>query len=209
MYLVKYAGGDAEAGKALYWAKDKDGKAITTDDYSMAVNYKEATDNLLPTVYGGFGTSVSLYGFDASIQMSYQLGGQIYDSGYARFMHGGTSSYAGTNWHTDIRNAWSETNKGSNIPRLDAEDKYASSQSDRWITSSNYLSLNNITFGYTLPKNITNKFLVDRLRVYFAADNVALLSARNGLDPRQSYTSATTALYTPIRTISGGISLTF
>ncbi|RHR60491.1 TonB-dependent receptor [Parabacteroides sp. AF17-28] len=209
MYLVKYAGVDSETGKALYWAKDKDGKAITTDDYSMAVNYKEATDNLLPTVYGGFGTSVSLYGFDASIQMSYQLGGQIYDSGYARFMHGGTSSYAGTNWHTDIRNAWSETNKGSNIPRLDAEDKYASSQSDRWITSSNYLSLNNITFGYTLPKNITNKFLVDRLRVYFAADNVALLSARKGLDPRQSYTSATTALYTPIRTISGGISLTF
>ncbi|WP_301827721.1 TonB-dependent receptor [uncultured Parabacteroides sp.] len=209
MYLVKYAGVDPETGMALYWAKDKDGNPITTSDYSNAVNYKEATDDLLPTVYGGFGTSLSLYGFDASVQLSYQLGGKIYDSGYARFMHGGSSSYAGTNWHKDIYNAWTETNRNTDVPRLDSEDKYASSQSDRWLTNSNYLSLNNITIGYTLPKSLTTKFLVDRLRVYFAADNVALLSARKGLDPRQSYTSATTALYTPIRTVSGGISVTF
>lgn len=51
--------------------------------------------------------------------------------------------------------------------------------------------------------------MLDKVRVYFTADNVALISARKGLDPRQSYISATTALYTPIRTISGGISLTF
>lgn len=121
----------------------------------------------------------------------------------------GASSYAGTNWHKDIYNAWTETNRNTDVPRLDSEDKYASSQSDRWLTNSNYLSLNNITLGYTLPKSLTTKFLVDRLRVYFAADNVALLSARKGLDPRQSYTSATTALYTPIRTVSGGISITF
>ncbi|WP_456086597.1 SusC/RagA family TonB-linked outer membrane protein [Parabacteroides sp.] len=209
MYLVKYAGVDPETGMALYWAKDKDGNPIKTSDYSSAVNYKEATDDLLPTVYGGFGTSLSLYGFDASVQLSYQLGGKIYDSGYARFMHGGAATYAGTNWHKDIYNAWTETNKNTDVPRLDAEDKYASSQSDRWLTKSNYLSLNNITIGYTLPKSLTTKFLVDRLRVYFAADNVALLSARKGLDPRQSYTSATTALYTPIRTVSGGISVTF
>lgn len=64
MYLVKYAGVDPETGVALYWAKDEDGNPITTSDYSNAVNYKEATDDLLPTVYGGFGTSLSLYGFD-------------------------------------------------------------------------------------------------------------------------------------------------
>lgn len=54
MYLVKYAGVDPETGVALYWAKDEDGNPITTSDYSNAVNYKEATDDLLPTVYGGF-----------------------------------------------------------------------------------------------------------------------------------------------------------
>jgi hypothetical protein len=71
------------------------------------------------------------------------------------------------------------------------------------------LAINNITIGYTLPAKWTQKFLVSKLRVYASADNVALLAARKGLDPRQSFTSATTARYTPIRTISGGLSVTF
>ena len=40
-------------------------------------------------------------------------------------------------------------------------------------------------------------------------DNVALLTKRKGLDPRQSYTSSANSNYSPIRTISGGLTLTF
>ena len=124
-------------------------------------------------------------------------------------MHGGASSFAGQNWHKDIYNAWTPENTNTDVPRMNAQDKYTNSTSDRWLTSSNYLSLNNITIGYTLPSDIVRKIAIERLRVYFTADNVGIISARKGLDPRQSYTSATTAIYTPIRTISGGISLTF
>ncbi len=209
MYLVRYAGVDPDNGMALYWAKDKDGNDITTNDWSVASNYKQATADLLPTVYGGFGTTLKAYGFDFSIQCAYQLGGQIYDSGYARLMHGGTTSFAGTNWSSDILNSWTESNKNTNIPRVDAADKYANSTSDRWITSSDYLSINNITLGYTLPSSLLSKLMLSKLRLFIVADNVGLISSRKGLDPRQSYTSATTALYTPIRTVSGGISLTF
>lgn len=210
MYLVKYAGVNKETGEAEYWAKDENGQEYRTIDWSAAsTTNKAASDDLLPTVYGGFGTSISAYGFDASIQCSYQLGGTIYDSGYAGLMHGGTSSYAGRNWHTDIRKSWTPENPNTDVPRVNASDSYASSTSDRWLTSSDYLSLNNITVGYTLPQNLTQKFMVSKLRVFFAADNVALLTARKGLDPRQSYTTATTSVYSPIRTISGGVNITF
>ncbi|MCS3174608.1 TonB-dependent receptor [Candidatus Bacteroides intestinigallinarum] len=209
MYLVDYAGVDEKTGEALYWAKDDNGNAIKTPEYSTAENYKVATDDMMPTVYGGLGTTFEAYGFDASIQLSYQLGGKIYDTGYRRLMHGGASSSAGWNWHKDIYNAWTPENPTSNIPRLNAGDKYTNSASTRWLTSSDYLSINNITVGYTLPQQLVKKVMLDKVRVYFTADNVALISARKGLDPRQSYISATTALYTPIRTISGGISLTF
>ena len=209
MYLVDYAGVDEKTGEALYWAKDDNGNAIKTSEYSTAENYKVATDDMMPTVYGGLGTTFEAYGFDASIQLSYQLGGKIYDTGYRRLMHGGASSSAGWNWHKDIYNAWTPENPTSNIPRLNASDKYINSASTRWLTSSDYLSINNITVGYTLPQQLVKKVMLDKVRVYFTADNVALISARKGLDPRQSYISATTALYTPIRTISGGISLTF
>ena len=209
MYLVDYAGVDEKTGEALYWAKDDNGNAIKTSEYSTAENYKVATDDMMPTVYGGLGTTFEAYGFDASIQLSYQLGGKIYDTGYRRLMHGGASSSAGWNWHKDIYNAWTPENPTSNIPRLNASDKYTNSASTRWLTSSDYLSINNITVGYTLPQQLVKKVMLDKVRVYFTADNVALISARKGLDPRQSYISATTALYTPIRTISGGISLKF
>ena len=209
MYLVDYAGVDPDNGVALYWAEDADGNRIKTSDYTVAEGYKVTTDDLMPTVYGGFGTTFEAFGFDASIQVSYQLGGQIYDGGYRFIMHGGSSSYAGRNWHKDIYKAWTPENTNTNIPRLNANDKYTNSSSTRWLTSSDYLSLNNITVGYTLPKSLIQKLMLEKLRVYFTADNIGLISARKGLDPRQSYTTATTSLYTPIRTISGGISLTF
>ena len=209
MYLVEWAGVDPETGMAQYWAEDEEGNRIKTDNYSKAQSYKKATDDLLPTVYGGFGTTFEAYGFDASIQCAYQLGGTIYDSGYQSLMHGGTTSYAGRNWHKDIYNAWTPENRNTDVPRLNANDKYANSTSTRFLTSSDYLAINNITLGYTLPKNLVNKMGISKMRVFFTADNVALLTARKGLDPRQSFTSATTALYTPIRTISGGVSLSF
>ena len=206
MYLVKYAGVDEKTGEALYWAKDKDGKEYATANYSLAQTNKAGTDNLMPKVYGGFGTSIEAYGFDASIQLSYQLGGQIYDSGY-RFMMAGKGE--GQNWHKDIYNAWTPANTKTDVPRLNAQDSFTNAPSDRWLISSNYLSINNITVGYTLPSNLVKKMFIEKLRVYFTADNVGLIAKRKGLDPRQSYTTSTNSLYSPIRTISGGISLTF
>ena len=208
MYLVQYAGVDPETGQALYWAEDKGGNPIKTTEYTVAESYKKATADLMPTVYGGFGTSVTAFGFDASVQFSYQLGGEILDYGYATLMH---NTGGGTNWHKDILNAWTPENKNTNVPYLNTEDKNVANKyyQDRYLTSSNYLSVNNITLGYTLPKTLTQKLQISKLRVYFVADNVGVISARKGLDPRQSFTTATTALYTPIRTISGGINLTF
>ena len=105
-------------------------------------------------------------------------------------------------------NAWTPENKNTDVPRMNVQDQYANRLTDRFLTSSDYLSLQNITFGYTLPKSLTRKFQVEGIRLYFVADNVALLTARKGLDPRQGYVSSDN-VYSPIRTISGGISLNF
>ena len=211
LYLPEWAGVNPENGIAQYWAKDADGNRIKTEDLNIANQYKVATDDLMPDVYGGFGTTINAYGFDASIQLAYQLGGEIRDYGYQMLMHNGQSSSAGRNWHTDIRKAWTPENTNTDVPRLSTSslDKYASSTSTRFLVSSDYLAINNITIGYTLPNHIVNKLGLSKLRVYFSGDNLGMLTARKGLDPRQGFTSASTATYTAIRTISGGISLSF
>ena len=208
-YMVEWAGVDPETGLAQYWAKEGD-EEYKTDDWSKAYNTnRKGTGDIMADVYGGIGTTVEFYGFDFSVQCAYQFGGKMYDNGYSSLMHGGTSSDAGQNWHKDILNAWSPENKYTDVPRLDAIDSYTNSLSTRFITSSDYFSINNITLGYTLPKRWTNALGVESLRLYGAADNVALFSARKGFDPRMGYTAATSASYSALRTISGGVKLTF
>ena len=70
--------------------------------------------------------------------------------------------------------------------------------------------LKHITLGYNLPKKLVKKIGLENLRVYATGDNLWLWSKRQGLDPRQSISGGTSnEYYSPVRTISGGITLTF
>ena len=210
-YMREYAGVN-EKGEATWWKDTKDSEGNVTGreastDYSNASRYLQKS--ALPKVYGGFSTSVSAYGFDASIAFTYQLGGLVYDSGYANFMSSPYGSI-GVNYHKDILNAWTPENTESTIPRFQYGDQYTTSTSDRFLTSASYLNIQNINVGYTLPSEITKKFGVSALRVYLACDNVVYWSKRRGLDPRYSFSGSTNyANYSPIRTISGGLNIVF
>ena len=210
--LQKYAGVN-ENGESMWYMNvtDKDGNVTgvtTTTNYADADYYLCGT--ALPDVYGGFGTSLSYKGLDFSIDFTYQLGGQVYDGDYAAMMSSPTASNKGSNFHADLLNAWSPENTGSNIPRFQFGDQYTAGSSDRFLTSASYLSLQNINLGYTLPSSITKKLQIEKVRVYVTADNIWYWSKRQGLDPRQSITGSTTnSYYSPMRTISGGITLTF
>ena len=206
LYLPKYVGVDSETGESL-WAlvtPDENGNTVTKS-YSVASENRFASGDILPKVYGGFGTSVTAYGFDLSVSFAYQLGGRILDYTYQGLMD---VAATGSALHKDMLKAWTPENKNTDVPRMNINDQYTNRLTDRFLTSSDYLSLQNITLGYTLPKSLTRKMQIDGVRVFFVADNVALLTARKGLDPRQGYVAADN-VYSPIRTISGGISLNF
>ena len=126
-------------------------------------------------------------------------------------MWGGDIGQAGTAWHKDVLNSWTPENTNTNVPAImtAGEYNYANATSDRFMISSDYLALNNISVGYTLPAKFTKKFGVAELRVYGAAENVALWAKRKGMDPRQSYISSYSSTYSPIRSISGGVKVSF
>lgn len=212
-FRLKQYAGVSEDGQALYYKNIVD-KAGNVTGKDVTTTYDEADYYLcgtaLPDVYGGFSTSFAFYGFDLSADFTYQIGGQVYDSDYAALMASPTAASKGSNFHADLLNAWTPENPNSNIPRFQFGDQYTTASSDRFLTSASYLSLQNVNFGYTLPAKVTRKASIEKLRIYLAADNVWVWSKRQGLDPRQSISgSATNSYYAPIRTISGGISLTF
>lgn len=222
-YMYEYAGVDPETGKALYYYNEKgeDGKVSIYHDENTKItdNFGEATrfnlGTILPKLYGGFGTSIKAWGFDASVQFSYQLGGKYYDGTYQSMML--TQASAGSAIHKDLLRAWTPENTDTDIPRLDGDYSVAQSTVDRFLISSNYLSLNNLTLGYTLPSKLVNNIGIAGLRVYVAGENLAVLTARQGIDPRfsvglGSYTSGSglnSGSYSALRTVTAGVSVTF
>ncbi len=222
-YLYKYAGTDKENGRAMYYKDvlDKDGKVVgQTTTYSISEATMYDCGSTLAKLVGGFGTSLSWKGLDLSAQFSYSLGGKMYDGAYQSLMHNGYT--AGSAIHRDVLNAWSPENKTSDIPRLStlaADNQGVGSQAsiDRFLTSSNYLTLNNLTLGYTFPKKWLSRARISNLRVYVAGENLFLLTARQGMDPRfngglgsMKYESGeNSSSYAASRTITAGLSLQF
>jgi hypothetical protein len=199
-------------GDGLYYVDPDNGDYTVTNVYNDAKQAHQGST--APKAYGGFGLTATAYGFDFSVQFAYQLGGRLYDHKYQGLMssNGGT----GHNWSTDINNAWSPENPNSNVPRLDTGVDDDQRNSNRFLVSSNYLCMNNITLGYTLPKKWLSAIKLSNVRVYITGDNLALWSKRKGLDPRRSLTMGVSTLgggysdtYAGLKTISGGISVTF
>ncbi len=216
LYIHEYLGVDPETGKSRWnqhlLEKDEDGN-ITKDEWQHTTKYgdissdpesKKLYDSTLADVFGGFGTSLYAYGFDLSIAFDYQLGGTTIDGSYAGYMTNSTASSIGKNYHLDLLDAWTPQNPDSNIPRFQYADEYAGATSTRFLISTNYLNISNINVGYNFPAKWW-KGHIQNLRVYMACDNVWYWSARKGFDPRGTGTGQ----YSPIRTISGGVTLTF
>ena len=212
-YMYKYAGVNKENGAALYWAQDDNGKDYKTENFSKAAKYD--IGDFLPKLTGGFGTSVSAFGFDFSVQCSYQLGGRYYDGSYQALMH--TQNNAGNGLHKDLLKAWTPSNRDTDVPRWDGDIQVSQSVVDRSAVSSNYLSLDNITLGYTVPAKLVSKIKLASVRFYVSGENIAVLSARQGVDPRFSvglggYTSGGSlnqSYYSARRTVTGGVTVTF
>ena len=211
-----YAGVDPETGHSMWYKMEKDAKGnfignTTTSTYSEA-DYYVTEESTLPKVYGGFGTTLQAYGVDFSINFTYSLGGKQYDGTYATFMSSPTSSNTGFNFHKDLLNSWTPENPNTDIPRFQFGDTYsgASAGSTRFLTNASYLNLQNINVGYTLPASWTRKLAINSLRVYLSAENVYYWSKRKGFDPRQSFdTTTNNTYYSPMRTISGGVTFKF
>ena len=227
-YMPKFAGVDPETGQSLFW-KDITEPVLDANGQPQTDKYGNIIENVigrettttpgdatyymcgtaLPWAYGGFGTHFAYKGFDLSVDFTYQIGGQIYDSDYAGMM-GITGTGRGSAIHADLLNSWTVDNPNSNIPQLIIDDTSATTTSDRFLTNASYLSLQNLNFGYTFPTSLTSKIGIGKLRLYLTATNLWLWSKRQGLDPRQSITGGASSIYYPaMRTISGGVTVTF
>lgn len=212
-YTYKYAGMN-ESGQAMWYKDELDenneptGNIVTTTEYSEATKYflgKQA----LPDFNGGLNTSFYYKGIELSISTAFQIGGWARDYDYFSGMS--MSYYVGH--HKDLWKTYNpETGEGQ-YPIWNANNASNSftQTSDLTLVKASYFSIKNITVGYSFPKKWMDRLGIQGIRVYFSADNIALWSARRGFDPRLSISGSNydSSGYAPLKTISGGLNLTF
>ena len=78
------------------------------------------------------------------------------------------------------------------------------------LFSASYMNLKNITLGYNVPETFLRKYRLSNMRLYVSADNLMMISAQSGIDPRMSLVGGFGVgaySYPSMRTISFGINL--
>ena len=215
-YGYEWAGVDKTNGKSVYYVNNPSDKMAgdfeyngrgATYDYDNA-NYVVIGD-AIPKVAGGFNTSVSYKGADLGLNFIYKIGGKLYDGAYKDVADDG---YYWERVHAKsyYENMWTEYNTSGSQPRLDGNDLTDSMQySTRHMHNASFLRLKNISIGYTLPKQWTNKALISNARVYFNASNLWTISKYKEADPEVNQ-YGTRGWETPIgKTFVFGIDLLF
>ena len=167
-----------KAGNIRYLDIDKDGKITASND-------RVRLGNSLPELQYGGSLWAEWKNFD--FNLSFQgIGHQLV-----------YWSWPGTPFNYQayacplnlIENHWSPTatdaeNAKAKYPKLTTNNTNIYANSDFYLFNGAYMRIKNITLGYTIPSEITKKFFVNKLRVYFSANDLPAFSKYpDGYDP--------------------------
>ena len=225
MPLFTHVVTDAEA-KAGTFGSAKAGDWINTTNDGIAS--KVELGDALPEWYGGFNANVRYKGLDLGVQLSYQIGGKFFSREYwgggdeGRYYASMMSDGVGLSSEL-FRSTWTPDNPDAKFPMLIANETAnrtgatigtggADNATDMALFDASYLSVKNITLGYTFPQKWMDKAKIANLRIYVSADNPVLIYGHKGVDPRWNMVGSLTVgpfSYAYLTTYNFGVNIDF
>ncbi|MEZ3521401.1 MAG: TonB-dependent receptor [Muribaculaceae bacterium] len=178
----------------------------------------EIIGNSTPRWNYGFGASVSWLGFDVDVNFQGIGRFNMYPDKEMEKFWGSWGRVNSAFLPKGLaEQAWTESNPDAYFPRLERGSASYKDKAqmrvvnDRYLQNLAYLRLKNLSVGYTLPSQLTRKFYVERLRIYFAGENLCYWSPfhTDYIDPEQAMSSADARIYPFSRTFSAGLNITF
>lgn len=187
---------NAKAGDLKFIDQNGDGKIDDKDRVYMG--------NAFPKVTYGFTTNLIWNNFDLSLFLQGVGGVKLFNVFKESTLN---ASEQGYNRWDKILEAWSPTNKGSNIPIISASDanKNFQTPSDWYLESGDYIRLKSLIVGYTFPKFISNT----SLRIYLSGDNLITITKYSGMDPEVGGVGLDGGQFPVSRIYSFGLKLKF
>ena len=184
-------------------------------ELGAASSLSAATDrkilgNTLPTYFGGFTSRMGYKQFDLNFLVRFSGGNKVFNATRRDLMNMNLNNNS-----TEILGRWQSADKpGDGItPRLWASSNpfvnLTSGASTRFVEDGDFISLDNVSLGYTLGSFLTKKIGLSSVRVYAQAQNVLMITKYKGLNPEME-TLGVDLNGTPIsRIVSFGINVGF
>ena len=189
------------AGDIIYEDTNGDGKLDSNDRV-----YTKHTD--IPAITYNINLGATWKGFDLS--MTWQGVGSVSHI-FNREVLGefsGDSGHPSTMW----KDSWTESNHNAKMPRVfetgNSPSDMTRAMSTFWLWNTAYLRLKTLQLGYSLPENVLKAIGVERVRIYYAGENLLTFhSLPFNIDPE--ITSERGSSYPLLRSHAIGINITF
>lgn len=154
----------------------------------------------------GLNLGAEYKGFDFNLFLQGVAGVDVFDATYRQDMVSG-------NYPSWMLDRWSGEGTSNRVPRLALGDSKNWVCSDLYVQDGSYLRLKNISLGYTLPRSLTQKVKISRLRMYVMAENLITWTKYWGYDPEIGSGSTSLGVdygvYPQARTWTVGFNLSF
>jgi TonB-linked SusC/RagA family outer membrane protein len=174
-------GASVQPGDVKY--KDVNGDEVIDDKDRVVLG------NAFPRYTFGFTYDVSFKNFDFSVLLQGVGKRDMYIRGELIEPFHSNYSYAIYQHQLDF---WTPTNPDAKWPRLVAPSSSSSSNNwgkagtDIYLLDGAYLRVKNIQLGYTVPKRLTSRLGIQKLRASINAQNLLTLSKNSFIDPESS-----------------------
>jgi hypothetical protein len=137
----------------------------------------------VPDFTGGVNFTVGYKGFDLSAYFYTSIGNEVWNQ--SRWFTDFFQTFEGAAISERLKNSWSPQNPNGTVPIVERTTNFSTSEqaNSYYLEDGSFLRLQNVTFGYTLPQNLLEKWNLQRLRVFAAANNLFTITGYEGLDP--------------------------
>ena len=144
-------------------------------DYKITDKDKIILGNKRPKFVASLVNNIEYKGFDFSIFL-YASVGRMLKNDIELMEKPGRANTVKVNY-------WTPNNPTNDFPRPNADTEKLDYISTIGYDKADFLRIRNITIGYTLPKDLTQKVMLNKVRFYMSANNPFIFTNFTGIDP--------------------------